>query len=130
MSVKRRGKVAALVAAAALAVSGLTACSSDADVASANLSKDAENFKVLRRTVFYNGITDTYILEVTGYCSVEPGSTLTITCKTEDGYKKHFLQNSDNVTWFAEQIDARDVSAKRYKVVFKPSTILPDIEAR
>jgi len=118
------------LAAAAVALAGITACSSDADTASKNLSKDAENFKVLRRVVFYNGITDSYILEVTGYCSVEPGSTLTITCKTDGGYKKHYLQNSDNVTWFAEQLDARDVSTSHYKVIFKPSTIIPSVEAR
>jgi hypothetical protein len=34
------------------------------------------------------------------------------------------------VTWFAEQLDAQDVSADHYRVIFKPSTILPDIEGR
>lgn len=123
-------KILAL-AVAALAALGLAACSSDADVASSNLSKDAENFKVLRRIVFYNGITDTYMLEVTGYCSVEwKDGPMTVTCKTDQGYKKHFLGSSDNVTWFAEQLQAKDVSTKQYKVIFKPSVIVPDPEAR
>lgn len=124
----------------ALAMSGIaltlaltSACSSDADVASENLSKDAESFKINRRIVFYNGITDSYILVVEGFCSVEtePENKLTVTCKTgNDAYKKHFLGRSDNVTWFAEQLESANVSVNHYKVIFKPSTIVPDIEKR
>lgn len=112
---------------------GATACSSDADTASANLSKDAENFKINRRIVFYNGITDTYILQIEGFCSVETEEQgkLTVTCKTgNEQYKKHFLGRSDNVTWFAEQIESANVSVSHYKVIFKPSAIVPDIETR
>lgn len=117
-----------------LAVGGVTAaCESDADVASHNLSKDADNFKILRRIVFYNGITGDYILVVEGYCSIGNDSTpteLNITCKVNNGYKKNFLGRSDNVTYFAEQIDAADVSTQHYKVIFKPSTIIPQPELR
>lgn len=125
-------KIAAVLAAGALAL-GLSACS-DADVASRNLSKAADNFEVARRIVFYNGITDSYILEITGLCSVGNDDTaprVSITCKTgPDSYKKHFLDKSDNVTWFAEQIEPASVSKDRYRVVFKPSTIIPDIDVR
>lgn len=48
----------------------------------------------------------------------------------EDDYKKHFLGLSDNVTYFVEQIDGANVSANHYKVVYKPETIVPDIELR
>ena len=116
-----------------LTLGGVAACSSDADTASANLSADAESFKINRRIVFYNGITDTYILVVEGFCSVEtePENKLTVTCKTgKDQYKKHFLGRSDNVTWFAEQIDAANVSVDHYKVIFKPQSIIPDVEKR
>jgi hypothetical protein len=41
----------------------ITSCS-DADVASQNLSKAAEQFEIYRRVVFYNGITDKYILQI------------------------------------------------------------------
>ena len=105
---------------------------SDADVASSNLSKAADQFEVTRRVVFYNGITDDYILVLEGRCSLgnndSPGE-LTVTCK--DGpksYKKHFLGLSDNVTYFAEQIDTVDVSEYRYRVIFKPEAIVPDID--
>lgn len=74
-----------------------------------------------------------YILSIEGYCSVEtePENKLTVTCKTgPSAYKKHYLGRSDNVTWFAEQIDAVNVSTSHYKVIFKPSAILPDVERR
>ena len=110
----------------------LAGCSSDADVASSNLSKAAEQFEINRRVVFYNGITGDYILSIEGLCSiVNPYASeeLSVTCKTgEDIYKKHFLGLSDNVTYLAEQLESQNVSAARYRVIFKPSVILPDVD--
>lgn len=119
-----------LVALAVIAVG----CNSDADVVSANLSKSADQFEVLRRVVFYNGITGDYMLTIEGYCSLgnhdAPGE-LTVTCAIGDGqYKKHFLGLSDNVTYFVEQLNAQGVSKDHYRVVFKPTTIVPDIDVR
>ena len=110
----------------------LTACSTDADVASSNLSYDADNFKIDRRIVFFNGITNTYLLSIEGSCSIkDENKQLEVTCKTGPGtYKKHFLGLSDNVSYFVEQMDATKVDAYHYKVVFKPETIAPDIETR
>lgn len=86
-------------------------------------------FRVLRRIVFYNGITDTYILTIEGFCQVEHGAKLSVTCKTGDqSYKKHYLGLSDNVTYFSEQLEGVGVSANHYKVIFKPKAIIPDIE--
>ena len=111
----------------------LQACS-DARVASANLSKAADNFEVNRRVVFYNGITGDYILSVEGLCSLGRGSetnSVTVTCKTgPTDYKKHFLGLSDNVTYFAEQVEGVKASPYQYRVVFKPSVIVPDIDLR
>ena len=113
---------------------GLTGCSSDADVASSNLSKSAEQFEITRRIVFFNGITDKYLLEVTGRCSVESseaalGGSLEVTCKTgPTEYKKHFLGLSDNVSYLVEQIEGANVSTYNYRVIFKPDVIVPAIE--
>lgn len=110
----------------------ITGCSDDASVANRNLSKAADNFEIGRRVVFYNGITNQYILEVTGRCSIkDEGSQLELTCKTgPDDYKKHFLGLSDNVTYFAEQLEGADVSTYRYRVTFKPEVIVPDVDLR
>lgn len=125
-------KIALLVSGALLAVGGLSACSSDADVVNENLAKDADNFQVNRRTVFYNGITGEWILEVEGFCSVDmtDPNRYSVTCKTGGAYKKHLVGKSDNVTMFSEQIDAAAVSKDHYKVIFKPSTIIPQPEVR
>lgn len=110
---------------------GLVGCS-DAEVASENLSKDADNFKIDRRIVFFNGITDTYLLSIEGRCSIkDEGNQLEVVCKIgKDSYKKHFLGLSDNVSYFVEQTSGANVSTSHYKVVFKPSAIVPDIEIR
>lgn len=103
---------------------------SDARVASANLSKAADQFEIFRRVVFYNGITNEYILKMEGYCSIKDmNGQLEVTVKLKDGvYLKHFLGLSDNVTYFAEQIESKKVSTSQYRVVFKPSVIVPNID--
>jgi hypothetical protein len=116
-----------------MSVGLLTGCGKQADVASRNLSEAADNFEIVRRIVFYNGITDTYMLTIEGYCALgnnDQPKQRTITCKTgPNEYKKHFLGLSDNVTYFAEQVKAENVSTYQYKVIFRPSTIVPSIGA-
>ena len=93
-----------------LAIAMLAGCMSDADVASKNLSTAADNFEISRRIVFYNGITGEYILTIEGLCSLgnhDDQDELTVACKTgPKSFKKHFLGLSDNVTYFAEQIES------------------------
>lgn len=118
-----------LIAAALVVAAVLSAgCASDADVASENLSKAAEQFEVNRRVVFFNGITDTYLLSIEGRCSIEDqGDQLEVTCKTAaDRYNKQYLGLSDNVSYFVEQLDDVNVDAYHYRVIFKPETIIPD----
>lgn len=114
-----------------IALLTLISCS-DARIASKNLSKASDMFQIDRRIVFYNGITNTYLLTITGKCSIEPSKTkLAVTCKTgHNQFKKHYLGLSDNVTYFAEQIESVGVSTYRYKVIFKPEAILPDIDLK
>lgn len=112
-----------------LSIFGLS-CSSDSEVASYNVLQDARQFKVFRRVVFYNGITDTYILTIEGFCSVtNENGGLAVIVKTEDGtYLKHYLGLSDNVTYFCEQLEPSNVNSTRYRVLFKPLSIIPDIK--
>ncbi|OKP29421.1 hypothetical protein [Serratia fonticola] len=119
----------------ALAVLMLAGCDvNDADVVSKNLSTASDNFEVNRRVVFYNGITGDYMLSIEGLCSKDNSSTsntLGIVCKVGPSqYKKHMLGLSDNVTFFIEQIDGVKASPYFYRVTFKPSVIVPDIDVR
>lgn len=113
------------------AVGFLTACQKPADVASRNLSTAADNFEIQRRIIFYNGITDTYMLNIEGRCSLgnsDSAGQLTVTCRTgANEYKKHFLGLSDNVTYFVEQLESANVSEYHYEVMFRPQTIIPDV---
>jgi len=123
-------KKPAFIATAALAATLLSGCGAPAaKTASDNLSTAADNFEINRRIVFFNGITDKYLLTVEGRCSIHPdGGKLDVTCKIADNqYKKHFLGLSDNVSYFVEQLDPADVSVYHYRVLFKPETIVPDI---
>lgn len=122
-----------LVIAAAVAALTLTGCiDNKANVVSHNISQAADNFEVSRRIIFYNGITGNYILVIEGLCSLgnyDKAREISITCKVgPTTYKKHFLGLSDNVTFLAEQIEPAAASTYHYRVVFKPSTIIPDVE--
>ena len=121
----------ALTAIAVVALFAGIACS-EADVASSNVSKAADQFEVQRRIVFYNGITNEYMLSIEGLCSLgnfDAERELSVTCKIGPStYKKHFLGLSDNVTYFVEQMEASKVDSYHYKVLFRPSIILPDID--
>jgi hypothetical protein len=117
-----------------LLAAALAGCRSDADIASHNMSKAADMFEVNRRVVFYNGITGEYMLTVEGLCALgnwDKHKELSITCKVGPGaYKKHFLGLSDNVTYFVEQLEPNKVSTYHYRVIFKPSLIIPDVEVK
>ena len=124
-------KVWTMLAAVSFMLAAFAGCD-DAKIASRNLSKAAENFEIDRRIIFYNGITDTYMLTIDGRCAIDDqGKQLEVVCKvSQNAYKKHFLGLSDNVTYFAEQLETADASAYHYRVTFKPQTILPDIDFR
>lgn len=121
------------IIAIATIASGLAACT-DADIASSNLSAAADNFEINRRIVFYNGITGEYILTLEGLCSLgnqDKFNELSVTCKTgANAYKKHFLGLSDNVTFFAEQIEPAMADPYHYRVIFKPAAIIPDVRVK
>ncbi len=113
-------------------LTSILGCAKDADIASKNLSTAADMFQIDRRIVFYNGITGDYILVIEGKCALgnfdSPGE-LSVTCKVGGNeYKKHFLGLSDNVTYFAEQLNSEPVNVFHYKVIFKPEVIIPDVD--
>ena len=72
------------------------------------------------------------MLVIEGYCSLGNDRTeneISITCETSPGeFKKHFLGLSDNVTYFLEQLEGEAVSRNHYRVIFRPTEVLPDIE--
>ena len=129
-----RTRIRALIIAVVVAACGLTGCSA-ADIASRNLSQASDNFEINRRITFVNGITDQYLLTIEGRCSINDSDDdnskgqLEVTCKVGDNsYKKHFLGLSDNVTYVVEQLDAATVDAYRYRIIYRPGTLVPDVD--
>jgi len=109
----------------------LVGCETEADTVNYNITKSADSFEIQRRIVFFNGITDTYLLTVEGLCSldVEDAKKLRVTCKVgKDEYKRHYLGLSDNVSYFVEQTEGADVDPFHYRVIFRPETIIPEID--
>lgn len=109
-----------------LLVSG---CSSDATVVTENIKRDAEQFKVIRRIIFMNNITGEYLFQAEGNCSVETNNTanrLELTRKVgEDKYKVHYFGLSDNTSYIVEQMDWQETNKYKYKIIFKPESIIP-----
>ena len=101
----------------------------DSDVASHNVSKEADSFRVKRRIVFINLRSDNYLFEIVGNCSIETDNTdkqLEVICKVgDDKYQKHFLRLSDETTYTVEQLEYSKVSKYDYEIVFKPKSIIP-----
>lgn len=110
----------------------LIACAdTEADVVNSNLSQSADSFEIERRIIFVNSETGEYLFTIEGLCSLDVNndSTLKVTCKTgENEYKRHYLGLSSSVSYFVEQLEGQKENPYRYKVEFRPSTIIPDIE--
>jgi len=110
----------------------LSSCEQESTRAAYNVSAAAHNFEVNRRCIFYNGITNEYILTIEGLLSVTESATqnrLEVIVKTgPKSYKKHYLGLSDNVTYFVEQLEPVEADPFHYRVIFRPTTIIPDIE--
>lgn len=127
------------LALAVLLLATLTGCASQADVASDNVSTAADNFEVNRRIIFYDPINGyggagAYLLVIEGLCSLgnyDDTGELSVTCKVGPSqFKKHFLGLSDNVTYFVEHLEPTTADPFHYRIIFRPETIIPDIEVQ
>lgn len=129
-----RNTISIIAIAAVAALSLFGAGCAESETAAYNVSAAAHNFEVLRRCIFYNGITGEYILVIEGLLSVTESSTqnrLEVIVKTGPRtYKKHYLGLSDNVSYFVEQLEPVEADPFHYRVFFRPATIIPDIEVQ
>jgi hypothetical protein len=124
-----RKKVAGLVAGILVALAALAGCTSDAETVSRNLSTEADQFNVERKIVAVSTETDTVLFEVTGLCSITRDGDLVIICREgPDQYVKHFVGLGSQVAWISTQLRTLDVDRYRTKVVFKPTSIVPDVD--
>ena len=122
-------KIISLALAGILAATTITACGTQADRASHNLSREADNFNVSRRIVVINTVTDTPLMEIVGNLSIKSDNTddqLEVTIREEDGnFKKHFIGLSPTVTYTVEDMSGADISPYRYQLNYLPEAIIP-----
>jgi outer membrane lipoprotein-sorting protein len=104
-------------------------CATQAEKASYNVSKEADNFNVIRQLTVIDCITGDVLFQMTGKISIQPDpadNQLEIIVEDEFGdYQKHFVGLSDNVTYVVEQKQSKDVSNYRYTLNFNPAMWFP-----
>ena len=105
-----------------------------AERVSYNLSKEADNFNVVRQLTVINCIEGDVIFQMTGKLSITADTSdnqLEITVEDNGTYVKHFIGLSDNVTYVVEDLNlgANEVNKYRYTLNFNPKMWMPiDIE--
>ena len=107
----------------------LTSCS-EADRASYNLSKQADNFNIVRQLTVINCIEGDVLFQMTGKLSIYADRTdnqLEITVEDGGTYVKHFVGLSENVTYVVEDLNLGDnaVSKYHYTLNFNPNMWIP-----
>lgn len=105
----------------------VASCETQASRVSANISSEADNFKVTRRLVVLNAITDTVVFELIGAFSfeLEPNRIICIVETGHGEYKKHSVGINEYTIWHIEDISGAEVSKYKYEVNFLPERILP-----
>ena len=107
----------------------MSGCEQQADRVSYNISKQADNFNVIRQITVINCIQGDVLFQMTGKMSLgvdETESQLEITVEDENGsYKKHFIGLSDNVTYTVEDVTDNYVDNYHYTLNFNPKMWLP-----
>ena len=121
-------KLLACIVATLLLMIALTGCT-EAEKVSYNLSKEADNFNVIRQLTVINCIEGDVLFQMTGKMSITADTTdnqLEIIVEGENGqYTKHFVGLSDNVTYVVEQLDVKDVSKYKYTLNYNPKMWIP-----
>lgn len=119
-----------------LAVTTLTGCSweDEADVASYNISKEADNFNVYRKVTVLNNQSDVVMLEFEGWCSINKDNIdnqLEITYRVANGtYYKDFIGLNDRTTYVITQLDGSDVDKYHYEWLYHSNGDLIPIELK
>jgi outer membrane lipoprotein-sorting protein len=114
-----------IVMVVAISLAGCT----QAERVSANVSKEADSFNVVRELTVINAIQGDILFQMTAKMSIQPDpeqNQLEIIVEDEFGdYQKHFVGLSDNVTYVVEQKQSKDVSNYQYTLNFNPSMWIP-----
>lgn len=95
-----------------------------------NVSKEADNFNVMRRVAVLNTVSGEPVFEIIGRMSIVADTDddqLEIIVEVDDGvYKKHIIGLNDATTMYVvEDIDGADVDPYNYEINYLPESIIP-----
>lgn len=95
-----------------------------------NVSKDADNFNVMRRLAVINTVDGSPVFEMVGRFAVEADTEdnqLEVVVETSQGtYKKHIIGlNQATTMYVVEDISGADVSKWKYEINYLPKMIQP-----
>lgn len=106
----------------------LTGCR-EATRVSWNVSKEADNFNVVRRVTVINTRTDKCILQMVGRISIQDvtdGIAVLVEINKEEGiYQKHYIYLNDWTMYTVEDVSGVSVSPYAYEIEFMPQTLAP-----
>lgn len=93
-----------------------------------NVSKEADNFNVIRRLAVINSRTDKVEFEIIGNFSLqtEKENQICVVCETgKNEYKKHIVGLNDETMYVIEDLYGAEVDKYKYEVNYLPEMIQP-----
>lgn len=123
-------KIVSVLIAATL-VAGIVSGCSEKDRVESNLTKEADNFNVVREVTVINCIEGDVLFQMSGRMAITADvddNQLEIIVENNDGtYVKHFVGLSDNVTYVIEDLNLgeNDVNKYQYTLNFNPNMWMP-----
>ena len=122
-------KLFAMIAAVMMLIISMTGCGRQATVVSRNVSKEADNFNVVRRLTVINTRTDKCLLQMTGKISIEDvtdGIAVLVEVDRDKGiYQKHWVYLNENTMYTVEDLNGVSVSKYAYELEFMPQQLVP-----
>lgn len=123
-----RKKLISIVIVSVLGLGTLAGCT-QAQRASYNLSKEADNFNDVRRLTVINCLQGDVLFQMEGRMSitadVDDNQLEVIVENSKDDYSKHYVGLSDNVTYVIEDVEGADVENTKYTLNFNPEMWIP-----
>lgn len=125
----KKGILIAIVAVMLFGCFTLTGCR-EANRVNYNVSKDADNFNVVRRLAVINTVNGTPVFEMVGRFAINADTEdnqLEVIVETSQGeYKKHIVGlNQATTMYVVEDLSGADVSKWKYEINYLPKMIQP-----
>lgn len=108
----------------------LSGCGREANRVSHNISKEADNFNVMRRLTVFNTRTDRCMMQMSGRFSIqnEGNNELAVIVELDRKkgiYQKHFVYLNEWTTYTVEDLNGVKVSKYDYELEFMPEMLVP-----